>query len=110
VTVPELVRSCFTAFHSRDRETMEGLFSDDFTFSSPRDDHIGKAEYFERCWPPGDRFRGFEILKLIHEGDEAFVLYELETKDGERFRNTEFFRCDGDQVKEVDVYFGRTVS
>ena len=110
MTVPELVRSCFTAFHSRDRDALEKLFSDDFAFSSPRDDHISKAEYFERCWPNGDKHRTFEILKLFHEGDEAFVQYELETTDGERFRNTEFFRCEGDQIKEVDVYFGRTIS
>jgi ketosteroid isomerase-like protein len=41
-SVTSLVRKYFDAFHSHDRNTLENLLSDDFTFSSPRDDHISK--------------------------------------------------------------------
>jgi len=54
--------------------------------------------------------RAFHILNLIESGDEALIRYECELKDGERFRNTEYFRAVGDQIHEIDVYFGRTVT
>ena len=34
------------------------------------------------------------------------MTYRLVTKNGDEFRNTEFFRFDGDWLKHVDVYFG----
>ena len=51
MTPAELVQKYFTAFHARDRETVDALLDGGFTFSSPLDDKIDKACYFERCWP-----------------------------------------------------------
>ena len=44
--VSELVREFFSAYRSGNREFVENLLSDDFTFTSPLDDHIDKATYF----------------------------------------------------------------
>lgn len=55
--VSTLVRKYFTAFHARDRKTLQVLLSDDFTFSSPRDDQIRKQAYFETCWPRSEECR-----------------------------------------------------
>jgi ketosteroid isomerase-like protein len=105
-----LIRRLFTAFLSADRETLEALLSDDFTFNSPRDDHINKAAYFERCLPGSAKFRSHRIEQLFVQGNEAFVRYLAVLKDGTKFRNTEFIRIEGDQIKEVDVYFGATLN
>lgn len=80
--------------------------SDDFTFISPRDDHISKTEYFETCWPDRDKIHTLHIRKLFEDGNEAFVRYELEPKVGAKFRNTEFFAIVGNKINEVEVYFG----
>jgi ketosteroid isomerase-like protein len=108
--VSDLIRRFFSAFLSGDRKTLEGLMSDDFTFNSPLDDHINKAAYFERCFPNGDKFSSQQIEKLFVSGNEAFVRYRAELKDGSKFRNTEYFRLEGNKLKEVDVYFGRPFS
>ena len=105
-TVPDLVRRCFAAFLAGDRAALEDLFSDDFTFTSPRDDHIDKAEYFARCFPNRDQLRAHHIEQLFAQGGEALVRYLAELPDGTRFRNTEYFRIEGDKIKQVDVYFG----
>ncbi len=105
-TVAGLVRRMFAAFLSGDRAALEEMLSDDFTFNSPRDDHIGKAEYFVRCFPYGDQFRSHHIEQICTAGNAAFVRYLAETRDGSRFRNTEYIRTDGQKVKAVDVYFG----
>ncbi len=100
------IRSLFAAYMSKDRRIVEDLLADDFTFTSPYDDAIDKATYFERCWPNSERIREHVIEKIFVAGDEAFVRYLCRTNAGTEFRNTEFFRFAGDNLVEVQVYFG----
>jgi ketosteroid isomerase-like protein len=102
----DIVRSLFAAYHSRDRISVERVFADDFRFTSPYDDAIDKAAYFERCWPGSEFIKTNVIERIFEQGDEAFVTYQCITNDGKEFRNTEFFRFEGDRIRSVDVYFG----
>jgi len=104
--VADQIRKYYAAYERKDRNAIEPLLTDDFTFSSPHDDHIDKTSYFSKCWPNSERIRAFHIEKLFEQGDEAFVLYELEPVRGAKFRNTEFFRFRGSNIREVQVYFG----
>jgi ketosteroid isomerase-like protein len=104
--VPELVRRSYATFQARDREAMEGLLTDDFTFSSPDDPDLDKAAFFERCWPNGDHHQEFEIEKLFDRGDEAFVRYRIRRDTGEEFRNTEYLKVKDGQIARVEVYYG----
>ncbi len=101
-----LVRRYFTTFLSDDEKAMKAMMSDDFTFSSPRDDHIDRNEFFRRCWPHRHELRALRIEELFASDDEAFVRYEAEPKSGAPFRNVEFLRIDGPKVRAVEVYFG----
>jgi ketosteroid isomerase-like protein len=76
----ELVRKCFSAWETKDREALEELLAEDFTFTSPNDDHISKDEYWKKCWPGSEKIRAIRIDKLFEQGDEAFVRYECELK------------------------------
>jgi ketosteroid isomerase-like protein len=105
-TIPDLVRELFSAYRSGDRKVVEDLLSDDFTFTSPVDDHIDKATYFERCWPNHQSIERHDIEKLFDRDNEVFVRYLLHKRDGKKFRNTEFFTLEGDKIKSVEVYFG----
>ncbi len=106
-TISQLIHSCFAAYETKDRAALEGLLADDFTFSSPLDDHINRTRYFERCWPNSENLKAFHIEKMFEDGNEAFVTYEAEATDGSRFRNTEFFTAnDAGQLSHVHVYFG----
>src|SRR5712672_426003 len=102
----ELIRSYFAAYESGDRRVIEDGFADDFTFTSPYDDAIDKAAYFERCWPNSERIRSHILERIFERGDEAFVLYKCITNDGDEFHNTEFFTFEGDRIRQVSVYFG----
>ena len=105
-TVSNLIRKYFAAFLAQDRKTLEEGLSDDFTFTSPRDDHISKATFFERCLPGSEQFLTFQIEKLFVQGNEAFVLYQAELKNGTTFRNTEFYKLEGNKIQQVEVFFG----
>ena len=104
--VANLVRTYYSTFVSRNRERMEALMSNEFSFTSPYDDHIDKATFFQKCWPGGDEIRSIHVDKVFHEGGEALVRYNVELKNGETFRNTEFLKIDQGKLKEVEVYFG----
>jgi ketosteroid isomerase-like protein len=101
-----LARDSYLAFAAGDRERIEQLFSDDFTFSSPYDVGLDRAGYFERCWPGSGRGQAFEFKRLVEVGDEVLVTYESEKLDGSRFRNTEILGFEGDRIRSAEVYFG----
>ncbi|MGH6761968.1 MAG: nuclear transport factor 2 family protein [Phyllobacterium sp.] len=102
----DCIRSFFTAYKTKDRSFVEGLLSDDFTFTSPYDDAIDKAAYFERCWPTSELIRSHELKRIMEEGDDAFVLYDCTMGDGKKFRNAEFFTFEGEKLRRVEVFFG----
>jgi ketosteroid isomerase-like protein len=109
VDILRLVHDYYAAYGSKDRQVVEDLLSDDFTFSSPQDDHIDRATYFAKCWPNSVRMRGIEIERLCQQENEVFVRYRLEMLNGGQFRNVEILRFKGSKIVEVEVYFGRTL-
>jgi ketosteroid isomerase-like protein len=106
----QIVRACFAAYEDCDRDAIERLLPEDFTFSSPADVGIDRARYFERCWPAAGTTRSFELKRLHEAGDDVVVTYEAERFDGSRFRNTEIFSFDDDRLRAVEVYFGWNLS
>jgi ketosteroid isomerase-like protein len=102
----DLVRASYETYVTGDRERLERLLADDFTFSSPTDVGLDRATYFERCWPNNENIAGFEFKRLEPFGDEVLVTYEAERTDGSRFRNTEVLGFDGDKIARAEVYFG----
>ena len=106
----EVVRAVLRAYLDQDRAAMDRLLAADFTFTSPQDDHIDRAAYFERCFPTADRFATHEILHLVDVGDgRALVVYEYALVDGGRYRNAERFAVRDGQLVETEVFFGGEV-
>jgi ketosteroid isomerase-like protein len=107
-SIADAVRRGFRAYEAADRAEIEALLADDFTFTSPYDDHIDRATYFERCWPSAGTFEPYELQQVTVDGDSCFVVYAGKRKHGSRFHNTERWQFDGDQikVKAVEVFFG----
>ena len=51
----DVVRAAFDAYLAQDRDAAERLIAEDYSFTSPQDDHIDKAAFLERCFPTTDR-------------------------------------------------------
>jgi ketosteroid isomerase-like protein len=102
----QLVRDCYRAYVTGDRQIVEELLSDGFTFYSPPDPGIDRATYFERCWPNAQWIKSFDFRRLAEVGDEVVVTYESTKTDGKRFRNTEIFGFEGHKISRTEVYFG----
>jgi ketosteroid isomerase-like protein len=107
-TKTDIIRSLFAAYMANDRKAVESAFTDDFRFTSPYDDEIDKATYFERCWRATDWIERQDLETIMVEGEAAYVTYLCVARDGKSFRNTECFAFEGDRIRRIDVYFGAT--
>ena len=103
----DTVRAFFRSFLAQDRAAAEGLVAGEFVFTSPQDDHIDRATFFERCFPTADHFKDHELLTVVPaDDDDVFVLYEYELEDGQRYRNAEVITVRDGKVTESQVFFG----
>ena len=102
----QLARDMYTAYETGDRDTVDRILADDFEFFAPPDPGIDRATYFERCWPNAGTTQKFDYVRLVENGDEVIVTYELTKTDGARFRNTEVLTFNADKLKRAEVYFG----
>jgi ketosteroid isomerase-like protein len=102
----ERVREMYEAFASGDRAAIEAMLTDDFRFSSPPDPDLDRAGYFERCWPGSGQGQRFDFVRLVEDGEEVIVTYEMTGRDGSRGRNTEVLTFSGDRIRRAEVYFG----
>ena len=101
-----IARASYHAYVTKNRSALESLIADDFHFTSPLDNRLDRATYFERCWPNSERLERFEYVRLVESGDEVVVTYEATRTDGSRFRNTEVLAFDGEKICRAEVYFG----
>ena len=106
----DTVRAFFDSYLAQDRAAAERLAAEDFVFTSPQDDHIDRATFFERCFPTAGRFKDHQLLAVVPtKGDDVFVLYEYELEGGQRYRNTEVITVQDGRLTESQVFFGGRV-
>jgi predicted enzyme related to lactoylglutathione lyase len=101
----QLSRACLQAYVDKDREAAERMIAPDFHFTSPLDNAIDRAKYFERCWPNSRSMHAVEVVESVDDGDRAFLVYEVDT-GSKRFRNCEMHMSRGGKLVSVEVYFG----
>jgi hypothetical protein len=105
------IRKYYSAWEKKDWHLVDILLADDFTFSSPLDDHISKIDFKTGCWDTQIAYiDGFDLKQVIGTDKEAFVMYVCHTTNGKTFQNVEYFQLREDKVKAVDCYFGGKAS
>ena len=105
-TMFSIVRKAYQAYIDKDRAVAESLFAEDFRFTSPRDNHIDRGVFFNRCWSNVHAITGFNFIHLVSDGDCVIVTYEGQRTGGNHFRNTEILTIRNGKIVDVEVYFG----
>jgi hypothetical protein len=108
-SLTELIRIYFKAYETKDRSALESTLSDDFTFTSPHDDHIDRATYLERCWPNSKHTRAIHFANFSIAATKPLSSTIWNRDNGQPFRNTEFFTGSGGKIKTIEVYFGSKI-
>ena len=101
-----IARACYDAYVEKDRRKIEALLADDYRFTSPLDNALGREDYFRICWPNAGNLTAFDIVHAFAAGDWVAIVYEAATKSGKRFRNSELHRVQNGKLVETQVYFG----
>lgn len=103
-----IIRKYYAAWASREWHPLDVLLTDDFTFSSPNDDHDSKSLYKTRCWAPNVNLIGhFDLQQIAGTGNHAFVKYAARIKGGKTIENVEHFTIRDGKVAAVRCYFGQ---
>src|SRR4051794_34818327 len=101
-----LIRNCFRAWQTRDWDLLEKSLAEGFTFTSLYDEHIGIAEFKQKCWEAVREIEPYELVSMMEKGDEAFVRYRCRI-NGEPVQNIEHYLFQAGKIKEINVFFGR---
>jgi ketosteroid isomerase-like protein len=101
-----LVKACLQAYVDKNRAAIEALIADDFHFTSPLDNALDRATYFERCWPNSEWMVSVDVIHQALNGNRAFIVYESTTSTGKRLRNCELHTARDGQLISAEVYFG----
>lgn len=96
----------YSAFEKKDWNMIQPVLADGFTFSSPLDDHISVAAFKERCWPNAYKIKRFDVVKVIENGDDAFVITNGYTTEGKLFRNGDCFKLKDGKIVAYECFFG----
>src|SRR5450432_2461290 len=68
------VRKYYRAWEGKDWHPLDILLPDDFTFTSPVDDHINKSAFKAGCWDTQNTLiERFDLQRVLGTGNEAFV-------------------------------------
>ena len=104
------LKAYYTAFEKKDWNLIAVALADGFTFSSPLDDHINTKTFKERCWPNAGKIKRFDLVKVVMNGDNAFVIYNGWTNEGKLFRNSDYFVFKDGKIKSYECFFGPGVN
>lgn len=108
----EKVKGYYRAYERYDPDAVAKDLADGFTFTSPFDDHIGREDYFRRCWPAGPLHQKFDFVSLAQDGDHVLVVYQCTMRRPNAvhpdmtFRNAEMHAFENGRLKSVEVFFG----
>lgn len=104
----DAIRQWYAGWEKRDWPTLDKLLTDNFAFTSAAgDDHISKSTFKTRCWETQiDFIERFDLQRVFGSGNEAFVMYVCQTKNGKSFRNVEYLRLRDDKIEAIECYFG----
>src|ERR1041385_362278 len=94
------LQNFFSAWQTRDWDFVDNAVADDFTFTSPYDDHINRCEYKLKCWDAVKEIEAYEFVTIMENDDEAFVRYKGRI-NGVQVQNTEHFIFRDGKIKEI---------
>ena len=102
----KIIKAWYIAWQKADWNSMTQILADEFTFSSPLDDHIKINAVKERCWPNAGKIKTVDVKQVIMNGDAVFVIANGYNTDGKLFRNCDYFTIKDGKISTYECFFG----
>ena len=105
----QTIRKYYAAWERKDWRALDVLLADNFTFTSPNDNHDSRSLFKTRCWDSNASLIGhFDLQLIAGNGNDAFVMYVLHIiKSKKTVENIEHFHMRDGKVESVRCYFGQ---
>jgi hypothetical protein len=105
----KIVNTYYSGYMKKDWNVTVSTLADGFTFSSPAgDDHIPVLVYQHKCFPNSALFQKFNLVKIMVDGNNAMIIYEITTTNNKVIRNVEYWSFSNGKVKSIECFFGGT--
>jgi hypothetical protein len=59
----DAVKKALQAYVDKDRDAIEAVIGDPYSFTSPLDNALSRETYFERCWPNSESCTGMKFVQ-----------------------------------------------
>jgi hypothetical protein len=103
----QIIKGYFSGWVKKDWSIVASHLADGFTFTSPApDDHISVVKFKEKCWVQAEHIERFEFPRIVSNGNEAFAIVHVITKNNNVIRNVEYFKFENGKIKTIEVFFG----
>jgi ketosteroid isomerase-like protein len=97
---------CLEAWSSGDLETTRALLADDVIFTGPMGHTVGADDYVSGVAGLADNVTRVELKKLIVEGDDVCIMYDLFSKQAGALPTVGWYHfADDDRIDSVQAYF-----
>jgi hypothetical protein len=107
LTHEKIIKGYFAGWVNKDWNAVASHLVEGFTFTSAApDDHISIEKFKEKCWVQADHIERFEFPRIVSNGNEAFAIVHVITKNNKIIRNIEYFTFQDGKIKSIEVFFG----
>ncbi len=104
----EIARTWLRAWDTGDLSLL--ALTEDFVHTSPFGRIEGREEYMRIVEPmSGDSTVGITVLRVMEDGDQAVIAYELETTAG-KVEVCEWIFVENGRIREINAYYDSTVN
>src|SRR6187401_210984 len=101
----KIIKQYFAGWVKRDWNAVASKLAEGFTFTSAApDDHIPINKFKEKCWVQADHIQRFEFPRIVTNGNEAFAIVHVITKEHRVIRNVEYFSFENGKIKAIEVF------
>ena len=108
----QIIQDYYRAVRERDREGLRSILTPDFRHVSRFGEWRDRDAMLEAIWP-GVGQSWAANLQIFGEAPEFIVRYQHESLPGVQrppMSMAEFIRFEGDNIAEIEVYFGRELA
>jgi ketosteroid isomerase-like protein len=96
---------CLQAWTTGDLATTRALLQNDVTFVEPMGTTEGAESYVEGVAHMSDMVRGAEQKKIVVDGDDVCIMYDLVTASDGAVPTVGWYHFRGDKIDSVRAYF-----
>ncbi|MHA2098908.1 MAG: hypothetical protein ACW99A_09485 [Candidatus Kariarchaeaceae archaeon] len=102
-SIQEIVHTYYGNVIDVNITNFEKLLPEKFIFKSPQDQLRSREDFIRVCTPYMEGLSGVNFVKEVYSSEEAFLVLEWVSDDGEKFHSAEYLRISNGSLTEIII-------